>query len=346
LIVKKGGGIRNQLSIGYRENKLKVKGSNPKVAVLAGGIGTEREISIQSGRCVAEALKQAGLDVVLSDIGPDNLEILGNGSIDVFFIALHGEFGEDGWCQQILEDKSLVYTGSGPTASKLAFDKMASKKVFAGAGITVPRAIKFDVRTGAEELEKELLQLGDRFVVKPFRQGSTIGVTITDDPESALAAGRACSERFGDCMIEEFIAGREITVGILGNQALPIIEIKSKSGFYDYHAKYLDEQTEFLFDTISEPALTAKINSAALDCFDALGCRCFGRVDFILGDDQAVYALEVNTVPGLTTHSLLPKAAAKAGLSMSDLCIRIIEAALENKTSTVTVVNSPMNNKM
>ncbi len=305
---------------------------NPlKVAVLMGGIGEERDISIQSGNCVAEALKEAGLDVVAADIGPDNLNILDERSIDIFFIALHGRFGEDGQLQQILEDKSLVYTGSGPAASRLAFDKSASKKCFTKAGITTPRAIKFDAKTELRELEKQLQQLSEKFVVKPVRQGSTIGVTIVDEPKSVLAAALECSSKFGDCMIEEFIRGREITVGILESRALPIIEIKSKTGFYDYRAKYIDEQTEFLFDTIRDPALAANIKATALDCFDALGLRHFARIDFILGDEGIAYALEANTIPGLTTHSLVPKAAAKAGLSMSDLCVKVIEAALENK---------------
>jgi D-alanine-D-alanine ligase len=292
-----------------------------------GGIGAERDISIQSGTCVAEALKQAGFNVIISDIAPDNLEILEDESIDVFFIALHGKFGEDGKLQQILEDKSLLYTGSGPASSRLAFDKIASKKIFVEAGVITPKAIEFDGRANIENLEQELTHLGERFVVKPVRQGSTIGVSIVDDPKSALEAASQCLKSFGDCMIEEYIAGREITVGILENQALPIIEIKSKTGFYDYQAKYLDERTEFLFDTIDDTELTEKIDTAALDCFDALGCRHFARADFILGNDGIPYVLEVNTIPGFTNHSLLPMAAAKTGLSMSGLCKRIIEAA-------------------
>jgi len=301
--------------------------SKLKVAVLMGGIGEERDISIQSGNYVAQALEQAGLDVVTSDIGPDNLDILEDSSVDVFFIALHGKFGEDGQLQQTLEDKSLCYTGSGPAASELAFDKLASKECFAKAGITTPKVIKFDSQAKIEELEEQLVRLGERFVVKPVRQGSTIGVTIADEPASAVRAARECAGKFGDCMIEEFIAGREVSVGILQHQALPIIEIKSRTGFYDYHAKYVDEQTEYLFDTIEDLALIARTEAAALDCFDALGCRHFARVDFILNRDGIPYALEVNTIPGLTTHSLLPKAAAKAGLSMSQLCLRIVEAA-------------------
>jgi len=294
-----------------------------------GGIGEERDISIQSGTCVAKALEEAGLNVVTADIQPDNLDILDSSDIDVFFLALHGRFGEDGQLQQILEDKSLCYTGSGPTASRLAFDKLAAKECFVRAGVTTPKVIKFDSLAKIELLEQQLQQLGERFVVKPVRQGSTIGVSIVDDPKSAIAAAHECSGKFGDCMIEQYIAGREITVGILQHQALPIIEIRSKTGFYDYHAKYIDERTEYLFDTIDDPKLSAKIASVALDCFDVLGCRHFARVDFILHNCGVPYALEVNTIPGLTTHSLVPKAAAKAGLSMSKLCVRIIEAALK-----------------
>jgi len=292
-----------------------------------GGIGSERDISIQSGTCVAEALREAGFDVVTADVRPDNLDILEDNSIDVFFPALHGEFGEDGRLQQILEDKSLLYAGSGPTASKLAFDKMASKKHFAEAGVATPAAIEFNAETDIKQLEKRLQYLADEYVVKPIRQGSSVGVRIIADRQEAIGAAQETLNEFGDCIIEEFIGGREITAGILQNRALPIIEIRSKTGFYDYHAKYIDEETEFLFDTIDDPALTAQIQTAALDCFRALGCRHFARVDFILDDDRNPYALEINTIPGLTSHSLLPKAAAKTGLSMSDLCAKIVEAA-------------------
>ena len=244
------------------------------------------------------------------------MDILEDTTIDVFFIALHGRFGEDGRLQQILEDKALVYTGSGPKASRLAFDKLAAKKCFAAAGITAPKAVNFDTRTVPKELEQQLLQLGNKYVVKPVHQGSTIGVTIADNTGSALDAAHQ---------------GREITVGIIDNKTLPIIEIKTKTGLYDYQAKYIDEQTQFLFDTIQDPALTAKIEAQALNCFNALGCRHFARVDLILAEDQKAYVLEANTIPGLTAHSLLPKAAAKAGLTMSDLCVKIIKAALQNK---------------
>ena len=292
-----------------------------------GGVGEERDISIRSGNYVAQALKQAGFSVVTSDVGPDNLDILEDGSIDVFFLALHGAFGEDGQLQQILEDRALVYTGSGPEASRLAFDKLAGKKRFIEAGIETPAAIEFNPDIDVVRFENQLRRLADRFVIKPMRQGSTIGVAIADDPGAAIEAARECSSEFGNCMIEQFIPGRDITVGILCDEALPIIELRTQAGFYDYQAKYIDEKTEFLFDTIDDPALTAKIQTAALDCFKALGCRHFARVDFRLGNDGVIYALEVNSIPGFTIRSDLPKAAARAGLSMSGLCIKIIEAA-------------------
>jgi len=300
-----------------------------------GGIGEERGISFQSGNCVTDALTEAGLNVITADIRPDNMDILQDGDIDVFFLALHGKFGEDGQLQQILEDKSLLYTGSGPKASRLAFDKMASKKAFAEAGVATPAAIEFNHDTDIRQAEKQLRQFADTYVIKPIRQGSSVGISIVTDPREAIAAARKVLSEFGDCMIEKFVPGREITVGILCGRPLPIIEVRSKTGFYDYQAKYIDEQTEFLLDTIRDPALVAEINQAALDCFDALGCRHFARVDFILDDEKIACTLEVNTIPGFTTHSLLPRAAAKAGLSMSELCIKIVEAALENKDSPV-----------
>lgn len=304
---------------------MKIERSKIKVAVLAGGIGSEREISIQSGRCVAEGLKEAGYEVVTGDIRPDNLEILNDTSIDVFFPALHGKFGEDGQLQQILEDRSLLYIGSGPTASRLAFDKMASKMLFEDVGVSTPSAIEFDSETNIDLLGEQLLHLANQYVVKPIRQGSSVGVSIVSTPHEAVEAARETYSKFGDCMIEEFVPGREMTVGILHGRPLPIIEIRVKSGFYDYHAKYFDEQTEYLFDTVTDTD-AANLSRAAVDCFNALGCRHFARVDFLLGNDRIAYALEANTIPGFTNHSLLPKAAAKAGLSMSELCSNIVEA--------------------
>jgi D-alanine-D-alanine ligase len=310
---------------------LKIVNGKLKIAVLAGGIGEERDISLQSGGCVAQALREAGLNVVLSDIRPDNLDILEDTSIDIFFPVLHGRFGEDGRLQQILEDKSFCYTGSGPKASGLAFDKMAAKKAFAQSGLRVPTAVQFDADTDIGRLEEYLGRFADKYVVKPVNQGSSVGVTIVTERRRVIPAAKKTLEEFGDCMIEEFISGREMTVGILCDKPLPVIEIKPKEDFYNYRAKYLDDQTQFLFGSIDEPAVTAALQSAAMDCFRALGCRDFARVDFILSDDCTPYALEVNTIPGFTTHSLLPKAAAAAGFSMGRLCVKIVTAAMEDR---------------
>lgn len=302
-----------------------------KVAVLRGGVSRERQVSLESGRCVAEALVEGGLDVVASDIRPDDMSILDRSDIDVFFIALHGEFGEDGGLQQVLQDRDLVYTGCGPEASRLAFDKIASKRRFASAGVKVSPALEFSREEDLQNLNGQLHALGEHLVVKPIRQGSSVGVHVVKGADEALDAARKVVGEFGDGMIESFIRGREITVGVLDHTALPTIEIRPKAGFYDYHAKYVDDQTQYLFDTIEEPQIRHRIEEAALACFDALGCRDFARVDFILTDDGVPWALEVNTIPGFTTHSLLPKAAAKIGLSMSDLCVRIVRTAFLNR---------------
>ncbi len=302
----------------------------PKVAVLMGGLGSEREVSIQSGISVADALRQAGFEIVTTDINPDNLEILEDKSIDLFFPVLHGEFGEDGTLQQILEDKALTYTGSGPVASKAAFDKLESKKIFSSAGVATPKVIEFDSNIDHNKLKEQLHSLSDKFVIKPVTQGSSVGVCIVSSVKDAIDAAEKTFSEFGDCMIEEFISGKELTVGILCGKALPIIEIRPKNGFYNYHAKYIDDQTQYLFNTIPQPGVVAKISQSAIDCFNALGCRHFARIDFILDDKNNPYVLEANTIPGFTSHSLLPKAAAKAGLSMSKLCKKIVETALNS----------------
>lgn len=307
--------------------------SGLKVAVLAGGISTERQISLQSGRCVADALVEAGIETIISDIRPDDLSILNDNSIDVFFIALHGAFGEDGQLQQILQEKNLCYTGSGAETCKLAIDKFGSKDIFRKAGLDVPAALRFDDSVAPRRLDG----FGKKYVVKPLSQGSSLGISIVGSAEEAIDEAKRCFAKYGDCMIEQFIAGREVTVGILNGQSLPILEVRPKTGFYDYNAKYLDDATEYLFDTIDDRQLAERISQDAIVCFESLGCRHFARVDFILTDDGAPYVLEINTVPGMTTHSCVPKAAAKIGLSMPDLCARIVQAALEVRSEKLEV---------
>jgi D-alanine-D-alanine ligase len=302
-----------------------------KVAVLMGGIGGEREVSLQSGKYVAEALVQAGCSVITSDITPDDMSILDKAKVDAFFIVLHGKFGEDGTLQKIMEDRGLCYTGSDSWASSAAMDKGISKKIFSGAGIAVPAGAIYDARPSfAGTVERMGKKAGaSRFVVKPVTGGSTVGVTIENDAASAVKAAAKCHAQFGDAMIEVFIAGRELTVGILHGKALPMIEIIPKGGFYDYKAKYVAEDTKYLFDTIDDASLVRKVQDDAVKCFSALKCRDFSRMDFILTPDGTPYALEMNTIPGFTSHSLLPKAAAKVGIPMPQLCLDIVESALK-----------------
>jgi D-alanine-D-alanine ligase len=305
-----------------------------KIAVLRGGVGREREVSLASGRCVAEALRRGGAEVIESDIRPGDLAILDRPDVDVFFLALHGRFGEDGQLQQILDDRDLTYTGSGAQASRLAFDKVTSKRLFAASGVAVAPTVEFPPDADPSSIEDQLERLGDRFVVKPICDGSSVGVHIVDGPANAVASAREVARELGDCMIEPFLRGPELTVGILGRRTLPIIEIRSKTDFYDYYAKYIDDQTEYLFHTVSDEDLRSRIHQAALACFDVLDCRDFARVDFILAEDGTPYVLEINTIPGFTTHSLLPKAAAQAGFSMTELCLCIARAAFSRKSST------------
>jgi D-alanine-D-alanine ligase len=303
-----------------------------KIAVLMGAVGSERQVSLVSGKCIADALRKiANLEIIEHDFLPDKPWILDDSSIDVFFLAFHGEFGEGGDMQEICERKKLLFTGCNSKSSRLAFDKMACKKILEKANIPTPRAVEIRNRRQFADIEPQLETMGKKFVIKPIRQGSSVGIQIADGSDKAKIAAEECFDQFGDCMLEEFIAGREITVGILENRTLPIIEIKTVHQFYDYDAKYNDDNTQYLFDTISGAEILYRINDTALKSFKALGCRDFSRVDMILSDDGTPYVIEINTIPGFTAHSLLPKAAAKAGMDMTKLCLRIIQAALNRK---------------
>lgn len=301
-----------------------------KVAVLAGGIGSEREVSLMSGKNIFAAVEKAGFETVISDITPEDLTILDDKSIDVFFLALHGEFGEDGQVQKILEERGLCFTGSDSASSELAFDKAASKEAFRRAFVTVPRDVCIHASTDVKEFSERISKFGEKFVIKPIKEGSSVGVKIISGPKAAAEAANKCASEFGDCMTEEFIAGHEITVGLVDGQALPIIEIVTKTEFYDYYAKYIDDATEYLFDTVRDKEIVARINEDALISFNSLDCRHYGRVDMILTDEGDPFVLEVNTLPGFTSHSLLPMAAARAGMGTDVLCARIIEAALKD----------------
>ena len=301
-----------------------------KVAVLMGGVGSEREVSLQSGENAANLLVSEGFEVVKYDITPNDLHILDDRSVDLFFLTLHGEWGEDGQIQTILEQRNLRFTGSDAVASKLSFDKTQSKKCF--GKINVPVAFSVDVNAESDfaEIENQLLARDGKFVVKPTCQGSSVGVEIRTGAAAAVRAAKACLEKFSRVMIESFVPGKELTVGIVNGRPLPIIEICSVGGFYDYTAKYLSDETQYLFDTLNDLALENKIKDDAVKCFKAVNARHLARVDFILSEDGEYTALEINTLPGFTSHSLLPKAAVKAGMTQGQLCREIVMAAMNH----------------
>ena len=303
-----------------------------KVAVLMGAVGSERQVSLASGKCVAESLRKTGmLDVVEHDFLPDKPWILDDDSIDVFFLVFHGQFGEGGDMQEICEQKKLLFTCCDSRSSRRAFDKMACKKALENANVPVPQAVEVRKFSELPGIDSKLKVMGEKFVIKPIKQGSSVGVQIAEGYQKAKSAAEECFDEFGDCMVEKFIAGREVTVGILEDKTLPIIEIKTARQFYNYTAKYNDNDTQYLFDTIQDVQTQYRINDTAMRSFKALGCRDFSRVDIIVGTDGIPYVIEINTIPGFTTHSLLPKAAAKAGMDMSQLCTKIIQTTLKRK---------------
>ena len=331
-----------------KENEMKPK----NIAVLMGGISTEREVSLRSGNAVAKALTEAGFNVSCIDVKDEKIEELDHMEIDVAFIALHGYFGEDGGVQELLESKGIPYTGSGINASKLAMDKLATKKCFIEAGLTTPDYITVTEFQEFTEIQLEINKLGLPVVLKPTRNGSSIGISIIKDIKN-LQTGLEKAFEFGyELLIEKYIKGRELTLGILDDKALPIIEIKTAVEFYNYDAKYKDNRTEYLIvkttsgndkNTVEDflnntgylsPSLYNEAQELALNAHKVLGCRGFSRVDMLLDNIGKFYLLEVNTIPGFTEKSLLPKAAKAAGMSFSSLCKKIAELAFQNSLVT------------
>jgi D-alanine-D-alanine ligase len=220
---------------------------------------------------------------------------------------------------------------TGSKASQLAFDNVAAKKIFAEAGLALAGQIVLNGSVASGQLCEQLKRLSPKVVIKPICEGSSVGIEIHSDPQAAAQAALRCREQFGNCMVEQFIVGREMTVGLLEGRALPVLEIRPKAKFYDYQAKYEADTTEYLFDTIADAGVVGRLQSDAQKAFAALGCRHLGRMDFILTDDGTPYVLEMNTLPGFTSHSLLPMAAKKAGIPAEELCRRIAAAAWNDK---------------
>ena len=297
-----------------------------RIGVLAGGPSNEREISLRSGRAIHNALLGEGLDSVFLDVKTDMDEIVKNSCIDVAFIALHGRFGEDGTAQRMLEDAGIPYTGSGIRASALALDKAASKEAFIKNHIPVPRYTVLS-KGAADAYSSD--ELGIPIVVKPRLEGSSIGLSIVRDKKLLPAAIDKAFEYGDRVILEEYIDGRELTVGILDDEPLPVIEIVPKNKVYDYAAKYKDSATKYLVPAPIPEKISEEARKFGALAHKTLGCRSFSRVDMMMSASGNIFVLEVNTIPGMTERSLLPKAALVTGLRFNDLCVKILENALK-----------------
>jgi D-alanine-D-alanine ligase len=304
-----------------------------RLAVLSGGKSAEREVSLRSGEQVAKALRSAGHDVTVVDLDSSTWDVLRDGGFDCVFNALHGRLGEDGTVQGMLELLGLPYTGSGVLASALCMDKSRAAKVMAGAGIHVPEFEELELKAGvgADLVERLVARFGFPLVIKPVREGSTIGLTIARDSD-AVASGLQLAARYDRRVVaQRFVSGTEITVGVLATpevEVLPTLEIVSENPVYDYDAKYTAGRSHHIIPArISDDARSAAA-AAAARAFTELGCSGMARVDIIVSADGTPWVLEVNTVPGLTELSLLPDAARAAGIPFDALCARLVEHAI------------------
>jgi D-alanine-D-alanine ligase len=295
-----------------------------KVAVLLGGPSSEREISFLSGNAVLKALREKGIDAHPFDPAERDLLELKREGFARAFIALHGRFGEDGTVQGALETLKIPYTGSGVMASALAMDKWRTKLVWLASGVPTPR---YRVVDAATDWMQVVAELGLPLIVKPAREGSTIGITkVAGADHGELGAAYAAAAKHDDLvLVEEFVAGTELTASILGRRALPLIRIEAPQGNYDYHNKYFSDDTRYFCPSGLPEALETAIRAECLRAFDIVGCTGWGRLDLILRADDSFSLLEVNTSPGMTGHSLVPMAAKQAGIAFADLCVEILK---------------------
>lgn len=299
------------------------------IAVVMGGPSKEREISLNTGNAIYEALLEKGYKVKAIDLVPDKFaEQLKDNEVDIVFNAVHGLYGEDGRMQGFLDMLGIPYTGSGVEANALAMDKVISKQMFHLEDIPTPRYVVVK-KSMAEEVQINLVEsLGFPSIIKPSEQGSTIGVTkVTERTQIKDALSLAFV--YGDnILVEEFISGREFTVSVLaektGARALPVIEITPHSGAYDYHSKYTVGATTYTVPAQVDMKTAAFMQDYSVKIFELFGCRGVARVDYMMDSENNFYALEINTVPGMTATSLVPKAAASEGVSFPDLCEKIL----------------------
>ena len=291
-----------------------------RVTVLRGGPSNEREVSLRSGAAVADGLRRSGHEVFESDVSPENLRGLDR-PCDVVFPVLHGEFGEDGELQSILEGRGMRFVGSDANASRVAIDKLATKRRWLARGIPTPL---FHVATSADAT---LGDVGAPCVVKALRSGSSVGVHVCLKREEALARVAEIVGQDGDALVEQFIRGTEITVGILEETPLPPIRIIYDQGFFDFTQKYGTNGAKHSFDTGVEPALIEKVQATVVEAHRAIGCRDLSRTDVMIEESGTFHLLEINTMPGFTSRSLLPEAAEKAGVGFDQLVDRLVRRA-------------------
>ena len=309
--------------------------SKEKVLVLMGGISTEREISLKSGTAIAKALVEAGYNVETLDIQPDNVSEIARINPDVIYLALHGKGGEDGCVQGMLEWMGIPYTGPGVAASAICMDKAITKKVLVQSGIPTPKSVEYtkDECEDKEKLKTELIeQLGLPMVLKSPCQGSSIGVVIVRDEESVSDAIEEVF-KYGDIMLaEQFVAGVEISVPVVGNnnpEVFPIIEIVPTSEFYDFESKYTPGMSEHIIPARISSEATEKVNYYAKKAYEKTGCRGVSRIDFIVDENDNPYVIEINTIPGMTATSLVPDSARHLGIEFPQLVDKIVKLALE-----------------
>ena len=295
-----------------------------KVAVLLGGRSAEREISLKSGTAVLAALQASGVDAHAFDPAVQNLQALHEEGFDRAFVALHGRYGEDGTVQGALELLDMPYTGSGVLASALAMDKWRTKLVWQAAGLPIP---DYCLLTAASDFDAVAARLGLPLFVKPANEGSSVGITKVKKAGDLQAAYQEAVKYDQLVLAEAFIGGGEYTVAILDAHALPVIKIEPANEFYDYEAKYLRNDTRYLCPSGLSPESEAEMQRLALQGFALIGGSGWGRVDFLVNESGKPYLLEVNTVPGMTDHSLVPMAAGKAGMSFEQLVLRILGGA-------------------
>lgn len=296
-----------------------------RVGVLLGGASSEREISLQSGEAVVAALAEAGIEHVAIDVGDNAIADIQNAKIDRAFLALHGAGGEDGRIQAVLEYLKIPFTGSGVQSSALAMDKLRTKQLWRGVNLSTP---EFAVLTAKSDWAKILSDLGGEVMVKPAHEGSSIGMARVKSAQE-LADAFADAEKYdGSVIAERLITGSEFTVAILGGEALPPIKLETDHTFYDFNAKYIANDTRYICPCGLSAEKEAELKALALAAFDAVGCEGWGRVDVMADESLNFYLLEVNTAPGMTSHSLVPMAAKVRGLSFSELVLTILRCSL------------------